>query len=153
MADDESTRNSLLAILDAHVTETHRFSVLELLERHKSTLSIPIGSFIAMLPPMRIRQYSISSSPLWKPDTVTLTYAVLDAAALSGAGRFKGVGSNFLGGLEKGDKLHVAVKASSLAFHLPRDVENTPLIMIAAGTGFAPFRGFIQERRDADRSG
>lgn len=120
-------------------------SVLELLERY-SSISVPLGTFIAMLPPMRIRQYSISSSPLWKPDTVTLTYAVLDAEAFSGTGRFKGVGSNFLASLEKGDRLHVAVKASGQAFHLPTDIENVPIIMIAAGTGLAPFRGFIQER-------
>lgn len=143
--EDQPTKDSLLAILDANMTETHRLSVLELLERNKS-ISVTLGAFIAMLPPMRIRQYSISSSPLWKPDTVTLTYAVLDAEAFSGAGRFKGVGSNFLARLEKGDKLHVAVKASGQSFHLPSDVENVPVIMIAAGTGFAPFRGFIQER-------
>ena len=95
---------------------------------------------------MRIRQYSISSSPLWKPDHVTLTYAVLDERAFSGAGHFKGVGSNFLASLEKGDKLHVAVKACGQAFHLPSNVENVPVIMIAAGTGLAPFRAFIQER-------
>lgn len=77
---------------------------------------------------------------------MTLTYAVLDVAAFSGAGRFKGVGSNFLASLEKGDKLHVAVKASGQAFHLPSNIENVPVIMIAAGTGLAPFRGFIQER-------
>ena len=146
--EDTPTKTFLSGLIDGSAKdgiETRRFSVLELLEKFKS-ISIPLGNFISMLPPMRIRQYSISSSPLWTPDTVTLTYAVLDAEAFSGAGRFKGVGSNFLASLEKGDKLHVAVKASGQAFHLPSDVENTPIIMIAAGTGFAPFRGFIQER-------
>ena len=130
---------------DTHATDTQRFSVLEILERYNS-ISISIGSFIAMLPPMRIRQYSISSSPLWKFDTVTLTYAVLDDNSSSGRGRFKGVGSNFLASLEQDDKLQVSVKASSSALHLPSNIDNTPLIMLAAGTGIAPFRGFIQER-------
>ena len=142
---DQETKDALLAIFDAHQSDNERLSVLEILERHKS-ISISIGAFIAMLPPMRIRQYSISSSPLWRPDSVTLTYGVLDDKAFSGMGRFKGVGSNFLASLQKGDKLQVAVKASSQTFHLPSDVENTPIIMLAAGTGFAPFRGFIQER-------
>ncbi|KAK5177599.1 hypothetical protein LTR16_010952, partial [Cryomyces antarcticus] len=37
-----------------------RVSVLDLLDRFPS-ISLPLGSFIAALPPMRVRQYSISS--------------------------------------------------------------------------------------------
>lgn len=39
----------------------------------------------------------------------------------------------------------MAVRPSQ-SFHLPSDAENTPLICVAAGSGMAPFRGFMQER-------
>jgi cytochrome P450 / NADPH-cytochrome P450 reductase len=89
---------------------------------------------------------SISSSPLWDASRVTLTYSILDEPSLSGIGRHVGVASNYLSSLATEDKLHVAVRPSHSAFHLPRDAENTPLILAAAGSGIAPFRGFIQER-------
>lgn len=57
-----------------------------------------------------------------------------------------GVATNYLAHLAPGDKLHVNVRRSHQAFHLPKDSKNVPVIMIAAGTGLAPFRGFIQER-------
>ncbi|KAH6895217.1 cytochrome P450 [Thelonectria olida] len=122
-----------------------RVSVLELLERFHA-VALPISSYLAMLPPMRVRQYSISSSPLADPTKATLTYSLLDAPSLSGQGRHVGVATSFLSELSAGDRLHVAVRPSTASFHLPRDAENTPVICIAAGTGLAPFRGFIQER-------
>ncbi|KAJ6782745.1 hypothetical protein PWT90_03620 [Aphanocladium album] len=121
-----------------------RASVLDLLERFPS-VDLPFGSFLAMLPPMRVRQYSISSSPLMDPTRATLTFSVLDAPALSGGGRHLGVASQFLDSLHPGDKVHVAVRPSA-AFHLPADPEKTPIICMAAGTGLAPIRGFAEER-------
>ncbi|KAF2638095.1 NADPH-cytochrome P450 reductase-like protein [Massarina eburnea CBS 473.64] len=128
----------------AEITEK-RVSILDLLERFPS-VQLPLGPFLKMLPPMRVRQYSISSSPLWNPSNVTLTYAVVDQPAFSGQGRFVGVASSYLSSLAPGDKLHVSVRSSHQAFHLPKDAQNVPVIMIAAGTGMAPFRGFLQER-------
>ncbi|KAH6996594.1 cytochrome P450 [Ilyonectria sp. MPI-CAGE-AT-0026] len=122
-----------------------RVSVLELLEEYPS-VPFPISSYLAMLPPMRVRQYSISSSPLADPTKLTLTYSLLDAPSLSGQGRHVGVATSFLSELSAGEKLHVSVRPSSAAFHLPRDAENTPIICIATGSGLAPFRGFVQER-------
>lgn len=89
---------------------------------------------------------SISSSPLADVSRCTLTYSVLDEPSLSGQGRHVGVATNFLSELSAGEKLHVAVRPSASAFHLPHDPEKTPIICIGAGTGIAPFRGFIQER-------
>lgn len=42
--------------------------------------------------------------------------------------------------------MHVAVRPSHAAFSMPTSPETTPAIYIAAGSGLAPFRGFIQER-------
>jgi cytochrome P450/NADPH-cytochrome P450 reductase len=145
---DESTSKELSRLADEAFTNeitAKRVSVLDLLERFPS-VQLPLGVFLKMQPPMRVRQYSISSSPLWNPNNVTLTYAVVDQPALSGQGRYVGVASNYLANLAPGDKLHVNVRSSHQAFHLPKDAKNVPVIMIAAGTGLAPFRGFIQER-------
>ncbi|KAH0600561.1 hypothetical protein MHUMG1_01559 [Metarhizium humberi] len=121
-----------------------RVSILDLLEKFPA-ISLPFGAFLGMLPPMRVRQYSISSSPLADTTKLTLTYGVLEQPALSGQGAYYGVASNFLSSLTAGERLHVAVRPSQ-TFHLPSDAENTPLICIGAGSGLAPFRGFVQER-------
>jgi len=100
-----------------------------------------------MLVPMRIRQYSICSSPLADPTVASLGWAVLDTPHKAGDGkRYIGVASSYLSGLETHDRVHVTVKPSHGAFHLPSDVENTAVIMLCAGTGLAPFRGFVEER-------
>ncbi|KAL7810380.1 cytochrome P450 [Trichoderma gracile] len=127
-----------------HEIGLKRVSVIDLLERFPS-LNLPLDSYLAMLPPMRVRQYSISSSPLADPAKLTLTYSLLEQPALSGQGSHFGVATHFLASLSPGDKLHVAVRQSK-AFHLPSDAENTPLIFIGTGSGVAPFRGFVQER-------
>lgn len=96
---------------------------------------------------MRIRQYSISSSPLSDPKIASLTWAVLDTPSTAADGkRFLGVASNYLSQVEAGDLVHVTVKPSHGHFHPPADIESTPVIMLCAGTGLAPFRGFVQER-------
>ncbi|KAF8534914.1 P450 family fatty acid hydroxylase [Trichophaea hybrida] len=145
---DPETKSQLEALagdqFQAEITQK-RISPLDLLERYPC-LHIPLGSFLAMLPPMRVRQYSISSSPLHNADTCTVSYDRLEVAALSGSGgNHYGVASNFLSSLEPGDILRVAVRASAKPFHLPLN-PAMPIVMIAIGTGIAPFRGFVQER-------
>lgn len=147
-ATDEPTKASLRRLSGDDFAEVNdrRMSILDLLEQHPS-VDLPFATFLSLLPPMRVRQYSISSSPLADPTRCTLTYSVLDAPALSGAGRrHLGVATSYLASLEAGDKLHVAIRPSHASFHLPADAESTPVVMIAAGSGLAPFRGFVQER-------
>lgn len=139
---------SLEAFLDGMKYEQEildkRVSLLDLLERNQSC-SLSFAAFLAMLPTMRARQYSISSSPLWDDRHCTVTVAVVDSPARSGQGRFLGTASNYLTKAEPGTRLAVAVRPSNIAFHPPASME-TPLIMICSGTGIAPFRGFVQER-------
>lgn len=148
---DEGTRAALQGLTaseDAFAAEVtrKRLSVLDVLEAHPA-VELPFATFLSLLPPLRVRQYSVSSSPLADPAACTLTYSVLDAPALSGTGkRHLGVATSYLASLQPGDKLHVAVRPSHVSFHLPADAERTPAVMIAAGSGLAPFRGFVQER-------
>jgi len=120
-------------------------SVLDILELYRD-IEIPLGTFLRFLPAMRIRQYSISSSPLWNPEHVTLTLSVVEATSSSGRpGKFLGVASNYLANVRPGDRIVVGVRGSLAAFHLPEDAA-LPVVMFAAGSGIAPMRGFMQER-------
>jgi cytochrome P450/NADPH-cytochrome P450 reductase len=121
-----------------------RVTVLDLLERFP-TCNASFAAFLQMLPALKARQYSISSSPLWNDRHCCLTVAVVDAPAFSGQGRYLGVASNYLGEAAPGTRISVAVRPSNVRFHPPID-PKTPMVMICAGTGLAPFRGFIQER-------
>lgn len=142
----EASTQILHKLSDAYTEEVlaKRLSVLDILEGDPG-IQPSFTQYIEMLPPIRVRQYSISSSPLWNPQRVTLTISVVKAPALSGKeGEFIGVATTFLGGLSPGDKVQMAVRPSG-AFHLPLD-PSVPVVMIAAGSGVAPMRGFIQER-------
>lgn len=122
-----------------------RLSVLEILEDNPG-IKITLDQFLQMLPAMRVRQYSISSSPLWNPTHVTVTVSIIEAPARSGREEpFQGVSSTYLASLRPGDKVNMAVRASNVAFHPPSD-PSVPLVMFCAGSGLAPMRGFIQER-------
>ncbi|KAI1371571.1 bifunctional P-450:NADPH-P450 reductase [Hypoxylon crocopeplum] len=166
-----ATRRNILALADATESEddrgalknlatdgydaevlAKRTSVLDLLEAYPS-INMPLGLFLTMLPPMRIRQYSMSSSPLEDPSIASITFSLVSGAAKSGHGDYIGVASSYLGSLEADDRLRVSVRPSHAAFHLPPAPEQVPLILIAAGSGIAPFRGFIQERAAMIKSG
>lgn len=146
---DQSLRKSLrILATDAYLTEVvaKRVSVLDLLETHPE-ISLSLASFLSMLPPMRTRQYSIASSSLWSPSHAVLIYSVIDAPLLSDLSkRYLGVATSYLSGLSGGDTLHVSLCSSHMSFQLPSNCEEVPIVMIAAGTGLAPFRGFVQER-------
>ena len=138
--------------LDALASETHyaqevlgkRVSVLDLLERF-GACELTFEAFLSMLPTLKARQYSIASSPLPQPQRAALCVAVVDGPAFSGQGRFQGVASSFLAEAAPGTRLAIAVRPSQRHFHPPADPQ-APMVLICAGTGIAPFRGFLQER-------
>jgi len=140
---EKQALEAMLADYDNTVL-ARRLSVLDLLEGHASC-ELSFADFLAMLPPLRPRQYSISSSPHYRTGQCSLTVAVVDGPAWSGQGSYRGVASSYLAGLQPGARLPIAVRPSSPAFHPPQPA-TTPIIMVCAGTGIAPFRGFLQER-------
>ncbi|SEE62945.1 sulfite reductase [NADPH] flavoprotein, alpha-component [Streptomyces sp. 3213] len=90
------------------------------------------------------RLYSISSSPLVDPHSVSLTVSVVRYENLDGRPR-GGVCSPFLADAEAGTEVPVFVQRSP-HFRPPADA-GTPMVMVGPGTGVAPFVGFLQERR------
>lgn len=147
---DSATRMSLTSLggnyFSSYIT-AKKTSILDLLEAYPA-IHLPIENYLAMLPSLQPRQYSISSSPLTDPGVCTLTYSVLDAPSFAkNSQRFLGVSTNFLASLRPGDRLLANVQPSTPAFHLPQEPDiSAPMIMLCAGTGIAPFRGFVQER-------
>ncbi|WP_353946749.1 cytochrome P450 [Streptomyces sp. HUAS MG91] len=120
---------------------------VELIEDHpalRGALTWP--ALLDLLPPLRPRHYSISSSPATgKPGHVDLMVSVLDAPAASGRGRHRGTASTHLAGLRPGAVVLGRVQPCRDAFRIRPDAPE-PVIMVAAGTGLAPFRGAVAER-------
>lgn len=160
----ETLTSYLTSELFASEVIEKRITILDLLTRHKADLPLPFATFLSLLPPMRTRHYSISSSPLASPQSATLTYAVLDApawyqpngdhseASTNGTGkdehlsRFLGVAGSYMRSLTAGDRVLVSVRSTNKYFRLPLDAAATPVVMMCNGSGIAPFRGFVQER-------
>ena len=88
------------------------------------------------------RLYSIASSPIQNPNNIHLTVA-LATHALEDGSIGHGVYSHYLCTLSPGDKVRFYVQRN-LRFSLPEE-EEKDIIMIGAGTGIAPFRGFLQD--------
>ena len=122
-----------------------RRSILDLLEQFPAC-ELPLPAYLEMLPLMTPRYYSISSSPLATPDRLSITVGVVRDRAYSGEGLFEGVCSTHIARRDTGTRLFAFVKESKSGFALPQD-GSKPIVMIGPGTGLAPFRGFLQERR------
>lgn len=93
------------------------------------------------------RLYSIASSPDLNADEAHLTVAVVDYERFGR--RHWGSASSFLTGDTSLASVYVEPNDH---FRLPVD-GNVPIIMVAAGTGVAPFRAFVEHRREHGHKG
>ena len=101
-------------------------------------------AFVDALEPLQPRLYSISSSPKAEPGRLTLT--VDSVRYVIGKRKRLGVASTYLGERAMpGDRLRAYVQKAH-NFALPSD-PKTPIIMCGPGTGIAPFRAFLHERK------
>ncbi|KAL0942749.1 fum6p [Colletotrichum truncatum] len=135
---DEAARSHLLELADSSYEDeirTKHVSVLDLLERFPS-IELPLAKFLAMLPQMRPRIYSISSSPAKDPTSSDLTLSVAKG----------GVATSYLTSIRPGQFVHFSLSPAPREFRLPVALSTKPIIMIATGAGLAPFRAFLQER-------
>ncbi|MGV8920499.1 MAG: molybdopterin-dependent oxidoreductase [Pseudomonas sp.] len=112
---------------------------------HAYPLECSAPELLATLKRLQPRLYSIASSPKAHPQEVHLTVATVRY------GKRKGVSSTFLADRAQATQVPVFVQPSK-HFRPPSD-GSLPTIMIGPGTGVAPFRGFLQERRMRGDSG
>ncbi|KEQ68143.1 hypothetical protein M436DRAFT_86636 [Aureobasidium namibiae CBS 147.97] len=145
--------------------------LLELTTKEEGVWSaLPLSFIVETLPVMQPRYYSISSSSAVTPRTAALTVVISDTVLNGPAERIPGLSTNYLLALKTslardddsksrgrnldyslngpedslvGGRIHAHVRNSN--FKLPVSASH-PIIMIAAGTGIAPFRAFLQER-------
>lgn len=145
----------LEALLEKQAYKEHvlqkRLTMLELLEKYPAC-EMEFSEFIALLPSMRPRYYSISSSPRANEEKASITVSVVSGEAWSGNGEYKGIASNYLASLQAGDAVTCFVSTPQASFSLPENPE-TPIIMVGPGTGIAPFRGFVQAREQLKADG
>jgi len=106
---------------------------------------LSMQAFITLLPPLLPRFYSIASSKLVAKETVDLL--VVTFVHEIGGKKRHGLGSQFLCERAEIGKTPIPLYLQrNPIFKLPKD-PSTPLIMIGPGTGVAPFRAFLMERK------
>ncbi|MYL64526.1 assimilatory sulfite reductase (NADPH) flavoprotein subunit [Bacillus hwajinpoensis] len=111
---------------------------------------IAAEEFVKVLRKIPVRLYSIASSPKASEDEVHLTIGALryDAHGRARTGVCSGQCAERS---QAGDQLPVFVQRNE-NFRLPNN-PDTPVIMIGAGTGVAPYRAFLQEREEIGARG
>lgn len=122
--------------------------LIDLLLEHPATLAPhELAGLLRPLPP---RLYSVASSLKAHSGE---THLLVSAVRWQSHGRDrKGVASTFIADRSrKGGELKLYVKPNR-HFRLPADPQR-PIIMIGAGTGVAPFRGFVEERAETGAKG
>lgn len=147
------TRGELEAINGdgwAAVAES-RLSLLGLLVKYPA-IEMGLEQFVELSSAIQPRFYSIASSPLASPDAADLIVGTMRAPAWSGVGEHQGFASSHMRDLAPGDAVFGYVRAPNPHFAPPVD-PAVPMILIGPGTGFAPFRGFLQERASQKAKG
>ena len=122
---------------------------------------MPLGVVVSeILRPITVRYYSISSSSVENPNTVSITAVIVRYAIeqekllnrqMKKAVLKQGLATSWLESLhdeftlDSGKELVCSAHIRHSTFRLPKD-HQIPIIMVGPGTGVAPFRGFIRER-------
>ncbi|MEZ6153904.1 MAG: sulfite reductase subunit alpha [Pirellulaceae bacterium] len=150
-ADDRQDRKLLQQCMEDQPVEglVKEPRVIDVIARFRS---IPITGeeLVRTLDTLKPRLYSIASSPLVDPNRVDLIVGVV-RYVLDGQQR-NGIASTFLANRMLGYEPVPVFVQPCHHFGLPAD-PDTPIIMIGPGTGIAPFRAFLHERRQTQATG
>ncbi|OQR81495.1 NADPH-cytochrome P450 reductase, partial [Thraustotheca clavata] len=137
--------NDFRAFIDAQY-----LSIVEILALFPSCQP-PLNHVLSLFPRLSPRYYSIASSPLTSPSSVSIAFTVVEYTY--GNIPRKGLCSTWLNALAKPlleksgkptAKVPIFLKPAT-DFILPSDA-SLPLVLIGPGTGVAPFMGFLEHR-------
>ena len=148
---DEQEAADLKRALDEEAVEglIDEPRVLDVLARFPGARPSP-ADLVAALDKLQPRLYSIASSPKMHPGEVHLTVGVVRYEQ-HGEPR-KGVASTFLADrVINHEPIHVFIQPSH-GFTITDD-HGAPVIMVGPGTGIAPFRAFLEERKATGATG
>lgn len=122
---------------------------IDLLDECPGVLS-SAADLVALLPRLTPRLYSISSSPTAHAGEVHTTIAVVRYRTL---GRERGgvCSTQVADRISPGDRLPLYIQPNK-RFRIPQD-PSARVVMIGPGTGIAPFRSFLHERRALGHAG
>ncbi|MEM6393999.1 MAG: sulfite reductase subunit alpha [Planctomycetota bacterium] len=116
----------------------------------KPDLQLDPATVVGWLKPLQHRAYSISSSPKAHPGEVHLTVAAVRWDYNDRPHR--GVCSTFLADhVPAGEEAGMFMMANK-SFRVPED-DTVPMVMVGPGTGVAPFRAFLEERKHRGATG
>lgn len=126
-------------------------SFASLLSRELSSCRIPLTDLLHIIPLIQPRYYTISSSSSCFPESIHLTVSVSERKSPAGEVIY-GLCSRFLHLMEP-NVTQCRIFTRESLFRLPEKL-STPIIMIGPGSGIAPMRALIQERKfQADKEG
>ena len=138
---DDPTLSALVQDREALRAWCQRHQVIDLATQYPARPEAP--DLAGLLQPIQPRLYSIASSQAETEDEVHLTVSTL-RYRVDGQDRLGGASGFLAERLGEGDPLDVFV-AENPGFRLPED-GDTPIVLVGAGTGIAPFRAFLQHR-------
>jgi len=156
------------------IGEGGRLTLREFFELFLQSAKIDLGTFLQLCPRQKSRPYTIASSSREDSQKIGICVSMVQESLPSLADLLESLGSRghnppraagylerlgedeakrprkFLGScstmlctrVSRGEKLWITARPSS--FRLPRRT-TPPIVMIGAGTGIAPFRGFVRE--------
>ncbi|WP_058034711.1 bifunctional nitrate reductase/sulfite reductase flavoprotein subunit alpha [Burkholderia pseudomallei] len=110
---------------------------------HEFPLELSAAELVGMLKRLQPRLYSIASSPSAHRGEIHLTVSAVRYG--NGRRQRKGVASTFLA--DRAADAPVPVFVQKSAHFRPPASGDAPIVMVGPGTGIAPFRGFLHERR------
>jgi len=107
------------------------------------SLKIPVDKYFDLLPTIKQRVYSICSSTDYRPGKCQLLVVQEDWQAKDGTTKF-GLCSTFLANIRSGN--YCIGHSTHSVMQLPKDT-SVPIFMAGLGTGLAPFRAFVEQRK------